>query len=279
MKLFVTDIDDTLSVGEAVSAEVQDACLRLRESGWEIMVATGRTYGTAKNHMKAASVTQPAILYDGARLMSKEGGEIHSTLLDPLLTAEVLEFLWELPAEIQVTGDEVIHCRKEDETTVLFYRQAGVPVHCITHPGVSGPVYRIGLWLAPEKLLSVEEAVRAAFGSRVEVASGGREFLDILHQGVSKGSTLERFIADLPERPEFVVAAGDHHNDLTMLRLADVAAIPENAAETLLPLADVVMPRAVQHGISALVDHILSPGFAPHPKGQAPIFLDGTGGT
>ena len=48
MKLFITDIDDTLSIGEAVADEVREACSRLRSSGWEIMVATGRTYGTAR---------------------------------------------------------------------------------------------------------------------------------------------------------------------------------------------------------------------------------------
>ncbi|MDR2529463.1 MAG: Cof-type HAD-IIB family hydrolase [Synergistaceae bacterium] len=273
MKLFVTDIDDTLSVGETVSAEVQDACLRLRKSGWEIMAATGRTYGAARRHMEAASVTQPAILYDGARIMSTEGEEIYSTLFDPSLAEKVLEFLWEFPAEIQVTGDEVIYCREDDVETVLFYQRVGAPVRRVARPGIFGPVYRIGLWLAPEKLFSIEEAVKAAFGDRVETASGGREFLDVLPKGVSKGSALEHFIAGLPERPELVVAAGDHNNDLTMLRLADVAVVPENAAGTLLPFADIVMPRAVRHGVRVLIDHILSPGFAPRPKGQTPIFL------
>ena len=41
MKLFITDIDDTLSIGEAVADEVRETCSRLRSAGWEIMVVMG----------------------------------------------------------------------------------------------------------------------------------------------------------------------------------------------------------------------------------------------
>jgi Cof subfamily protein (haloacid dehalogenase superfamily) len=266
MKLFVTDIDDTLSVGERVSEEVQDACARLKNSGWEIMIATGRTFGTAKTHMKAAGATQPAILYDGARLMSTEGKEIRSFLFDPALAAKLIDFLWTLPAEIQIAGDEIIHCREGDAETERFYRDAEMPVGYIAAPFIPGPVYRIGLWLRPENFSFVESKVEAAFGDRVEVVSGGTEFLDILPKGVSKGSALEFYISLLPQRPEIIVAAGDHKNDLTMLCCADVAAIPTNAAEVLLPLADVIMPKAAENGISVLVQYLLSPDFSSRGK-------------
>jgi Cof subfamily protein (haloacid dehalogenase superfamily) len=270
MKLFVTDIDDTLSVGETVSREVQDACARLKDHGWEIMIATGRTFGTAKVHMKAAGVTQPSILYDGARLMTPEGKEVRSSLFDLSIAEELLDFLWTFPAEIQVAGDETVRCRENDLETVRFYREAGVPVDFIASPSVSGPIYRIGLWLEPENLQIVEAMVRAAFGSRTEVTSGGAKFLDILPKGVSKGSALADFVATLPRRPEAIVAAGDHENDLTMLGYADVAAAPSNASEGVLSLVHVVMPQAAEHGIRALADYLLSPGFSVPEARQGP---------
>jgi hydroxymethylpyrimidine pyrophosphatase-like HAD family hydrolase len=133
-------------------------------------------------------------------------------------------------------------------------------------PSVGGPVYRIGLWLRPEKRLFVASRLRDAFGGRVEIVSGGAEFLDILPKGVSKGAALDRFLSTLPERPETVVAAGDHGNDLAMLSRADVAAVPRNAAEEALSAADIVMPAAFEHGVSALADHLLSPAFRADKK-------------
>ena len=78
MKLFITDIDDTLSVGEAVADEVRGACSRLRGAGWEIMVATGRTYSTARGHMEAIGVTHPSILYNGGRIVDPSGRPLYS---------------------------------------------------------------------------------------------------------------------------------------------------------------------------------------------------------
>jgi Cof subfamily protein (haloacid dehalogenase superfamily) len=266
MKLLVTDIDETLSVGETVSAEVRDACARLRRGGWDIMIATGRVFGAARRHLEAASASQPSIFYDGGRLMSLDGAEIHSTLLSTALAEEILSFLWPLPLEIQIAGDEVVYCRESDRETIRFYRRTGIPVRRVSAPFAEEPVYRIGLWLAPEKLPAVVERLKNAFGGRAEISSGGTEFVDILPKGVSKGAALERFIASLPERPEVVAAAGDNENDLTMLRFADIAAVPRNAAPALLPLAGFVMPTALEHGLSVLIEYLLSPAFAADKK-------------
>ena len=272
MKLFVTDIDDTLSVGETVSEEVKDACVRLKEAGWDIMIATGRTFGTARKHIEAAGATQPAILYDGSRTMTVQGKEIHGSLFERPLAEKVLDFLWPLPLEIQISGDETIHCRESDRETALFYKKAGVPVHYVTTPFSAGPIYRIGLWVKPEELASMEKKLKLAFDEHLEVTPGGAEFLDILPKGVSKGSALDRFISTLPSRPEIIVAAGDHKNDLAMLQYADIAAAPRNAVEALLSVADIVMPKASEHGIRTLVNHILSPEFQKN-KTNRPLYL------
>ena len=270
-KLFVTDIDETLSIGEVVPEEVQEACLRLKNSGWDVMIATGRTFGTAKNHIKAASATQPAILYDGGRIMGLNGGEIYSALLDVPTADKILGAIWNMPFEIQITGDEEIYCRESDEETARFYGQAGVPVHYIEAPRAAVPMYRIGLWIKPEKLPAVENEVKKLFGDVVEVIAGGVAFLDILPKGISKGSALERFVSTLPKRPEVIVAAGDYNNDLAMLQYADFAAAPLNAYPSVLSAADFVMPRADEHGICSLIDYILSPEFGGgRNRGECP---------
>ena len=261
MKLLVTDIDETLSVGEDVSKEVKEACMRLKSSGWDIMIATGRTFGTARKHITAAGATQPAILCDGSRIVGLNGEEIWSSILEEAAVGKILEALWYMPFELQITAGEEIYCRRGDEETARFYRQAGVPIHYIDSPRAIAPVYRIGLWIDPEKLAYVENEVNELFGGAFEVTAGGAAFLDILPKGVSKGSALSRFVSGLPKRPEIIVAAGDHNNDLTMLRYADFAAAPPNATPHVLSVADFIMPRADEHGMCALIDHILLPEF------------------
>jgi Cof subfamily protein (haloacid dehalogenase superfamily) len=284
MKLFVTDIDDTLSVGEIVSREVRDACARLRERGWEIMIATGRIFGASKAHVEAVGATQPSIFYDGARLMTPEGKDLRSLPLS--ISEDLLDFLWTLPVEIQIVGDEVVRCRESDLATIRFYRKSGVPVDFIVAPSAKGampkgamlpgPIYRVGLWMKAENLPAVEEKVRDACvkDACVEVVSSGPNFLDILPKGVSKGAALKEFVANLPQRPEVIVAAGDHKNDLTMLNYADVAVAPRNASEDALSLAHIVMPAAAESGVSALAEYLLSSDFSvPRTREGPPLIL------
>ena len=267
MKLFITDIDDTLSVGEVVADEVREACARLRAAGWDIMIATGRTYNTARGHMEAVGVTRPSILYNGGRIVTPDGIPIHSCLMEGGLANRILEYVWTLPLELQVSGDESIACRETDLETRRFFAGVG-PIRPLTEPTVTEPVFRICLWMDSRLMPEVERDLRERFGSEAEVCPGGPQSMDIQPLGVSKGSTLDRILAELPERPEVIVAAGDHCNDRELLRRADVAASPANAHETLRREADLIIPTASERGIRTLIDHILSPRFSVLPLGS-----------
>ena len=268
MKLFITDIDDTLSVGEVVADEVQEACSRLRGAGWDILVATGRTYNTARSHMEAIGVTCPSILYNGGRIVDPSGRALHSHLLENALARRTLKYVWTLPLELHVSGDEHIVCRETDTETRRFFAGAG-SIRLTAEPVVTEPVFRICLWMDARLMPETERGLRARFGGEAEICPGGPQSMDIQPLGVSKGAALDRLLAELPERPEVIVAAGDHCNDLELLRRADVAASPANAHESLLREADLVIPPASEGGIRTLIDRLLSPAFAaPHAGGR-----------
>ena len=276
MKLFITDIDDTLSVGEVVADEVREACSRLRDAGWDVMVATGRTYSTARGHMEAIGVTRPSILYNGGRIVAPDGRPLYSRLMERDLANRILEHVWTLPLELQVSGDEHIGCRETDAETRRFFAGVG-PIRLVTEPVVTEPVFRICLWMDSRLMPEVERDLRDRFGSEAEVCPGGPQFMDIQPLGVSKGAALDRLLAELPERPEVIVAAGDHCNDRELLRRADVAASPANAHVTLLREADLVIPPAAECGVRTLIDHILSPDFSPRPSGGQRVLAPRSG--
>ena len=261
MKLFITDIDDTLSVGEVVADEVQKACARLRNAGWDLMVATGRTYNTARRHMEAIGVTCPSILYNGGRIVAPGGRPLHTHLMEGDLANRILEYVWTLPLELQVSGDENIGCRETDAETRRFFAGVG-PIRLLTEPVATEPVFRICLWMEARLMPEVEWDLRRRFGGEAEICPGGPQFMDIQPLGVSKGSALDRLLAGLPDFPEVIVAAGDHCNDRELLRRADFAASPSNAHESLLREADLVIPPAAEHGLRTLIDRILAPDFS-----------------
>lgn len=273
MKLFVTDIDDTLIAGGPVPREVRDAFRRLREAGWDITVATGRNRGLAREYMEAIGVTQPAILCNGGRITDPCGHSLHTEFMEPGPAERILETVWDAPAEVQVVGDECVSCRPQDADTRAFYG-AAVPVHLLQEPRLRGPVLSIGLWMPSELLEGLFFRMKERFGDEAEVCTGGPRTLDFHPRGVSKGSALELLAAKfLPVRPEVIVAAGDHMNDFQLLCRADVAAAPENACPDILEKADLICPPAEQGGIRALAEHLLSPDFSPSPRKGSPLHL------
>lgn len=275
MKLFITDIDDTLSVGEVVADEVREACSRLSGAGWDLMIATGRTHSTARGHMEAIGVTCPSILYNGGRIVDPRGRPLYSRLMENGLANRILQYVWTLPLELQVSGDEHIGCRETDVETRRFFANTG-PIHLLTEPVAAEPVFRICLWMDARLMPEVERDLRERFGHEAEICPGGPQFMDIQPLGVSKGSALDRLLSELPARPEVIVAAGDHCNDRELLRRADVAASPANAHEALLREADLIIPPATEGGIRTLIDHILSPDFSPAPSGTPRVLTDRT---
>ncbi|MBL3539576.1 HAD family hydrolase [Aminivibrio sp.] len=259
LKLLVTDIDETLSRGETVSPEVELACARLRENGWSLMVATGRILATAISHIRAIGSSLPAIVYDGGRVMDPLSGKaLYETPMDPALALEIVSAGWHHPVELQIIGDERAFCRHSDVMTSDFFAASGVPVdNTMESPSSPSMVYRVIFHGVPGCIRTLQHELKSRFSGRAEVVQAGGSFLDILPAGVSKGAALASWIETLPERPELVVAAGDHHNDLELLASAHIAAVPEDAAEEVLKVAHVIMPSVARHGFAALSDWLL----------------------
>lgn len=258
-KLLVTDIDETLSRGEGVTPPVERACARLRDNGWSLMVATGRVLASSLSHIEGIGSTLPAIVYNGGRIMDpRTRGALCETTMDPSLVREVVEAAWHHDVELQVMGDEKAYCRPEDRRTRHFFGLAGIPVDdSMSSPFSPERVYRVIFHGEANAVGALQQDLKGRFADRVQFVLAGERFLDALPPGVSKGRALTKWLESLPNLPDLVVAAGDHHNDLELLQTAHIAAAPEDAAPEVLDIAKIVMPSADRHGFAALADWLL----------------------
>ncbi|MDI9369540.1 MAG: HAD family phosphatase [Synergistaceae bacterium] len=259
MKLVVTDIDETLSIGNDISPEVVSACERLRKNGWDIMVATGRMLASSMHHVRATGTELPAIVYNGARVMDhRTRRPVFETPMDPGLAHEVLKAGWDCPVELQVVGDELAFCREDDHITGSYLTGSGITVEASCEaPFTPDQVFRVLFYGERKHILPLERKMKHSFGDRAEIMQAGEGYLDVLSPGVSKGSALRRWLDSLSERPEIVVAVGDHHNDVEMLKEADLAAAPLDATPEVLSVADIVMPSAFDAGFARLAEWLL----------------------
>ncbi len=259
-RLFVVDIDGTVAHDDYISDETAVAFQNLKRDGWRVMVATGRVLASAMPHIKRIGADSPVIVYDGARVMDPfSETSIFETLIAADTVTRLLEAIWDFPMRVQVYGDEQVRCRPDDEQTAEFFRSIDVAVDPdLTEPVATIPAYRIILHGQPDKAEEMHHAARDRAAGIAEVTLAGPGFIDILPCGISKGSALMRYIETLPEseRPLIVAAAGDHMNDMEMLRAADIALAPSDGAPSLLKLADAVFPPAAEGGFSKVPECI-----------------------
>ena len=257
MKLLVTDIDSTLSLGSTVSEEVVSACRTLNNSGWQIMIATGRTISSCLSHIRQISALDIAIVYDGARVMSANSGmEIMGFELSRDDAREIMEFSWnlDLDLEIQITGDEIVYCRDSDMETRKFCWETGLACSTVdSQSKIIGKIFRVAFWGDTNIIRSFELTLKDRFREKFSITRGGDNFLDVLRGGISKGYALSELISrGYIRAPELIIAAGDHMNDFELLSYADISAAPHNCATEVLKLADIIMPSVEDHGFSFL---------------------------
>ncbi len=286
MKLLITDIDGTLTDGNRVPEEVVEACGRLRARGWRLMIATGRIWASARPFAEAIGSDLPAIVYDGARVL-QEGGSALFPCREwkiPNRTADrVLSLGWDSSLLIQAYGDEEVTCRPSDEVTQRFFRGLRVPVKPdLKDPRLDFDPYRIIFYGDPKEARTLGERIREILASKVEVTLAGEGFLDILPAGVSKGSAFRAYRTAAGLRPEAVVAAGDHLNDIDLLLEADLAVTFEDAPLEVRAASHLVLPPASCMGFLELCRFLemdestrFFSNFGRKQKRGCPIFLPG----
>ncbi len=76
----------------------------------------------------------------------------------------------------------------------------------------------------------------------------GFAIVQVTHKNASKGAALEICLDHLGKAPR-VIACGDDHNDISMLKRADVAVVMADAPPEVINLADIIAPSAKDFGI------------------------------
>ncbi len=260
-RLLVTDIDGTLvDASGRLSPGTTDAMRRLRDSGWDIAVATGRILATAVPYMDALGSSLPAVVYDGGRVMARSGEVLWQRAMDGPLLLEILEAAWDSGLEIQVMSDEKVLCRPQDKCTLSFFERAGVPYRAgLLAPSLpGGDFYRVMFYDPSENLAGdFSREIREAFGDRAEVVLAGNGFVDVLPSGVNKGYALSRMLELSSVNYHTVVAFGDNENDLELLRAADLPVAVSSAPDDLLAMAVWIVPPPRDRGPEVLVEKLM----------------------
>ena len=244
--IIVTDLDGTLANSEhTVSQKNKEAIAHFVAQGGHFSVATGRTQKNAIPYMKGVVVNAPCILYNGGALFSwQEQRFLKIKHIESMYLADFLrrcitifpqmcieiftkEDLYVVtdPANVdehmQREKQDFVYAEIDDILNKLWIKI----ILCDSHEHL----------LASQNLLSLFDLENKTnnFFSAVT-------YLEIVGKHVSKGNMLSELLNIEQFRNKKVIATGDFHNDIAMLRLADCGIAPANAQEDVKKVADVI---------------------------------------
>lgn len=218
--LVALDVDGTVLLqDESPSPGIRDAVAHARSAGWEVTLATGRSWEGTRAVLRTLDVTpEYVVCSNGAVVMRRNGAgyeRFHTETFDAtvvlgLLLAELPDahFMVELADGRRLYTDEMMQWNLAHATRVRFGDLGAQPV-CrvvVVQPGQTEEffaeiVQRIGL-------------------QEVTYAIGWTAWLDIAPQGVDKGTALEQVRGWMGLDATQVIVIGDGRNDLGMFAWA-----------------------------------------------------------
>ena len=114
---------------------------------------------------------------------------------------------------------------------------------------------KIALNINRESHPTLDEDLSKRFNENIKLVSSGRDSIDLIIPGMTKGSALERLLKHWQLAAEDLMAFGDANNDLDMLQLAKHSYVMANSEdETLFKIANYVAPSHDEQGVLTTIE-------------------------
>ena len=275
-RLLALDVDGTLldPAGELRPA-VRDAVIATQQRGLRVVLCTGRRFRTARPLAQALQLDGPLVVHNGALVKDLASGQ---TLQQSYIAAEMyhpaLALLRRLSTPMMYVDafhENVDILTEPMERAHPFQREylADQLAHCRIVDDIASPlahgVLMLSIMADGTNLQALQPVVKQTMGTRGRVhllvnKNYQGYILEILHAKVSKWQALQQLAAQQGITPEEIIAVGDDHNDLDMIRYAGLGIAMGNAVDTVKAAADAITGSNAEDGlVQALERFILRP--------------------
>jgi len=275
-RLLALDVDGTLldPAGE-LRPTVRDAVIAVQQRGLRVVLCTGRRFRTARPLAQALQLDGPLVVHNGALVKDLASGQ---TLQQSYIAAEMyhpaLALLRRLSTPMMYVDafhENVDILTESMERAHPFQREylADQLAHCHIVDDIASPlahgVLMLSIMADGTNLQALRPVVEQTMGTRGRVhllvnKNYQGYILEILQAGVSKWQALQQLAAQQSITPEEIIAVGDDHNDLDMIRYAGLGIAMGNAVDTVKAAADAITGSNAEDGlVQALERFVLRP--------------------
>ncbi|HEY7180779.1 MAG TPA: Cof-type HAD-IIB family hydrolase [Blastocatellia bacterium] len=276
IKLLALDIDGTLLTPQGEITPRNSAAInRALQSGVQIVLVTGRRFNSARELAQRLDMGAPLISHNGA--LTKNVDTLETLDYHPLdigIARAIIGFGRECGADMICCDDPdglgkmVIEGVSEENKSLLRYLdkyQDSVSVVSDLLEYVDHPPIQIMFSGRCDPMDDYAARLNDTMGARIQLfktryRSADLTILDALSVTASKGASLAAIAKKHGIAREEVMAIGDNHNDLTMLRYAGLGVVMANAEDELKVMGFELTSSNEEDGVALAIErHILAP--------------------
>jgi len=243
-RMAVFDMDDTLlGPDKTISAENRHALDRLRASGVEVVLASGRFQANLAIFEQSLGFLGWIISSGGAVVSQAATGEIiHEITVPQDLAMEVFRRGRDAGYSIIGYHRSGIYCDAQTKWTELYHRTTGqAPIADI--PTLIGPGLQKLIWITDlERIVELTPRMQEEYRDRLYVVNTEHEMLEFLNVHVNKALAVELLAKRLGIPREQIIAFGDGNNDVPLLKWAGMSVAMAHGREAARQAAKKVSP-------------------------------------
>ncbi|MBU2513604.1 HAD-IIB family hydrolase [bacterium] len=260
-KLFVFDLDGTLLTQDfrllpGTVAAVND----IREMGYRVTVATGRSYKSAKPFLDELEILEPMVFSNGAVFDNPDTGEREIISGIPLETALVVLMLlpeFEISAKFHLAGGYLYKTNDTPWPDEGIHFEVGTIVPNLKAELTEDPI-KIVFHASKPEIEAFTQRLNEVLGSKSQVRlfRSHERYVEMTNKNVSKGFAAGMLIEKLGFQKSEVIAVGDQDNDLEMIRDFGLGVVVGPGTPNLANIMDHQVPYPEENGIELLRDWV-----------------------
>ncbi|WP_013320914.1 Cof-type HAD-IIB family hydrolase [Gloeothece verrucosa] len=269
IRLLVLDIDGTIAgVSNQVSETVKQAVQAAKSQGIQVAIATGRMYHSALRFHAAIGSDLPLIAYNGAWIQDPKTGTRHRHIpVSPPVALTLLNYFeqpeWRTSLDAFCYINDQLYVRQFNDYTDRYAQRSGVEaiaVGDLRNVIAETPTTKVLALcqdgdIAQQLLTSVQVLYKS---DELYITQSSPTHFEATNPEATKGTAV-RYLAEeiLGLSAAQVMAIGDNHNDLEMLKYVGVSVAMGNAPTAVQQIAHWVAPDIENHGVAAAIEKFL----------------------
>lgn len=255
IKLIASDLDGTLLDDEKrLPRDFFGVLDELSERGIIFTVASGRTYSAVEHLFPEEYRGKLAYICDNGACVYINGTEEIFPLGRELFEELLVKCRNKGGFEFVVCTSEGVYFDNSDKgfakDVSLFYKRN---MYIDDLRNAKGEIYKLAVLDKHGAVEHGKPLIDGIFGGRLNVQASGKEWMDVMAGGVSKGKALRSMQKRLGITPDETMAFGDYFNDLDMLTSAKYSFCMENGSEEVKKMCRFVAPDNNSGGVTKCI--------------------------